>query len=162
MNKPCNMKLKPLLLLLLATSCFGYTAGAQDIGSLAKQKPFEIPGSLSVGTWYYHANGISNRRAPFGWILSGSPLVKLYGVSFPFTLTISDQDRSFSQPFNRYGVSPLSISGQNCMPGTGIFTCQIIPWWVLICPGEGLNLTRVNSGQLLCTGGLTGPYRKTA
>ncbi len=99
------MKLKPLILLILAY-LFCQKGLTQDIKGLAKQKPFEIRGSLSVGTWYYHANGIENRRTPFGWVLSGSPTVKVYGITFPFTVTISDQSRSFSQPFNRYGVSP--------------------------------------------------------
>ncbi len=96
------MKLRYCILLLF----FLPEAHGQDLGTLGKQKPFEIRGSISVGTWYYHANGINNRRAPFGWMLSGAPVIKLYGISFPFMVTLSDQDRSFSQPFNRYGVSP--------------------------------------------------------
>lgn len=79
---------------------------AQEISNLKKQKPFEIRGSLSAGMWFYGSNGIANRRQPFSWYLTGSPAIKIYGISFPVTMTFSEQERRFSQPFNYYGVSP--------------------------------------------------------
>ena len=79
---------------------------AQDMGSLKNQKPFEIRGSLSAGMAFYGVNGIQNRRQPFTWYLTGAPTLKIYGVTMPFSLTVSEQERRFSQPFNHYGVSP--------------------------------------------------------
>ena len=32
--------------------------------------------------------------------------MKWFGMTFPFTLVVSEQERRFSQPFNQYGVSP--------------------------------------------------------
>ncbi|MBW7890627.1 MAG: hypothetical protein H3C48_06320 [Chitinophagaceae bacterium] len=81
-------------------------AFAQDMGSITKQKPFKINGSLSVGAGFYSASGIPNRREPFRWSLMGSPVVSIYGITFPFSFVVSDQERNFSQPFNQYGVSP--------------------------------------------------------
>ena len=78
----------------------------QDIAAIKKEVPFQIKGNISAGMWFYTANGISNRRQPFSWYLTGSPMLKIYGMTFPFTMTVSEQDRRFSQPFNRYGVSP--------------------------------------------------------
>lgn len=74
--------------------------------NLKGKKPFEISGSLSFNTQFYAVNGIENRRQPFTWYLNGTPTIKLYGISIPFSFTVSEQERSFSQPFNRYGASP--------------------------------------------------------
>lgn len=79
---------------------------AQNLQSLRKEEPFRIKGTLSAGMWLYSTSGISSRRQPFSWYLSGSPVLSIYGISFPFTLTVSEQERRFAQPFNRYGVSP--------------------------------------------------------
>lgn len=78
----------------------------QDLKTLSKQKPFDIRGNLSVGASYYQSYGINNRRQPFYWFLSGAPTVSIMGVSFPFSITVSEQERRFSQPFNQYGASP--------------------------------------------------------
>lgn len=79
---------------------------AQNVQSIKTQKPIEIRGSLSAGMLFYGVNGIQNRRQPFSWYLSGAPTLKVYGITMPFSFTVSEQERRFSQPFNRYGVSP--------------------------------------------------------
>lgn len=79
---------------------------AQDLREIPKQKPFQLQGSLAIGASYYQAFGIPNRRQPFYWYLSGSPTISLFGIAFPFSITVSEQERRFSQPFNQYGVSP--------------------------------------------------------
>lgn len=79
---------------------------AQDLEAVRKAEPFSIRGTLSAGMWLYSAQGIASRRQPFSWYLTGAPVVSIYGITFPFTLTVSEQERRFAQPFNRYGVSP--------------------------------------------------------
>lgn len=79
---------------------------AQDLEAVPKAEPFRIRGTLSAGMWLYNVNGIASRRQPFSWYLTGAPVVSIYGITFPFTLTVSEQERRFAQPFNRYGVSP--------------------------------------------------------
>ena len=32
--------------------------------------------------------------------------MKIYGVEIPFSLTVSEQERSFRQPFNQFGITP--------------------------------------------------------
>lgn len=81
-------------------------ARTQDLKTLPKQKPFDIRGNLSIGASYYQSYGINNRRQPFYWFLSGAPTISILGVSFPFSITVSEQERRFSQPFNQYGASP--------------------------------------------------------
>ena len=79
---------------------------AQDIAQTFKQKPLTISGSLSLGSSFYQVKNIPSRREPFSWYLSGSPVLTVYGITMPFSLVVSDQERKFSQPFNQYGVSP--------------------------------------------------------
>jgi hypothetical protein len=78
----------------------------QDIENIAKEKPVSLSGSLSLGSWYSHTSGIQDRRSPFSWYITGAPTLSVYGIMFPFSFTISEQQRYYSQPFNQFGVSP--------------------------------------------------------
>lgn len=83
---------------------------AQNLESISKKEYkkdlIKFNGSLSLGTWFYNATGIQARKNPISWYVSGAPTVSFAGMSFPFSATISEQDRSFQQPFNQFGVSP--------------------------------------------------------
>jgi hypothetical protein len=79
---------------------------AQDLEQLVKQKPFAINGTLGMGIGTYNSNGIPARQRAFSYLLSGAPTLSIYGVSFPFSVVVSDQQRGFRQPFNQYGMSP--------------------------------------------------------
>ena len=79
---------------------------AQDVGSFGSQKPFAINGSVQLRGIYYTATGIPGDRTPFSYIFSGSPTINIYGFSAPFNFTLSEQQRSFRQPFNQFGMSP--------------------------------------------------------
>jgi len=80
---------------------------AQDLGDVIKSKPFKFAGNL-----YLSGNGYSNfsntplRSSPYSYSIIGSPVFTIYGISIPFTFAFSDQQFSYSQPFNIYGVSP--------------------------------------------------------
>jgi hypothetical protein len=78
----------------------------QDISSLKDAKPFTISGNLGISSVFYNVQGRKASREPFSWMLTGSPVVTVYGISFPFSFMVSEQERSFNQPFNQYGVSP--------------------------------------------------------
>lgn len=94
--------LKRILLLLLVPA-WGYT---QDLEAIGGQKPFAVNGSLDVRGIGYTANGIAARRSPFMYMISGSPVFSVYGISIPLYFTYSEQERSFRQPFNQFGMSP--------------------------------------------------------
>ena len=96
------------LQLILFIICYSFNQiFAQDIETISKAKAFSISGSLYVG-----ANGYTNfssdpsRRSPYSYTLLGAPIVTIYGISLPFSFAFSDQQFSYSQPFNIYGVSP--------------------------------------------------------
>jgi hypothetical protein len=89
------------LLCLLSHAIF-----AQDLETITKQKPFDISGAIDIRGIGYSANGIQARRSPFMYVISGSPTISIYGIAIPLSFTFSEQDRSFRQPFNQFGMSP--------------------------------------------------------
>jgi hypothetical protein len=100
------MKITTQTKILILFTLFSHSVLGQDLGSLSKEKPVQLHGSIGLGSAYYGASGVQNRQQPLSWYLSGSPTLSLYGIACPFSLTISEQQRNFSQPFNQYGVSP--------------------------------------------------------
>lgn len=93
-----------LFIICLLSLCV--IANAQDVEQLIKQKPFAINGTLGLGFGTYNSSGIPARQRAFTYLFNGAPTVSVYGVSFPFSVVVSDQQRGFTQPFNQYGISP--------------------------------------------------------
>jgi hypothetical protein len=99
----------PAFLIILIWLGFTLLPGhlyAQNIEGITKEKPIKIDGSIGLGSMLTMQQGGAARRVPFTWYISGSPNVSLYGIQFPFTFVWSEQERNFTQPFNKYGVSP--------------------------------------------------------
>lgn len=94
----------PILLLMFSLSAL--PLAAQDIAGIANQKPFAVTGALDMRVIGYQHKGIPARRSPLSWVISGSPTIALYGIRIPVSFTFSEQERSFSQPFNQFGLSP--------------------------------------------------------
>ncbi len=72
----------------------------------AQKEYVKVNGGISATTILYNANGIENRKDPFSYILSGNVSVSSFGVSLPFSFTISNRNSQFRQPFNQFGLSP--------------------------------------------------------
>ncbi|MBL6448463.1 hypothetical protein JMN32_19275 [Fulvivirga sp. 29W222] len=89
------------------TLCLVFTGvQAQNLDNLKDQEPIKVSGSVNTSGVFYNASGIENRRDPFNWFTTGNLNLDIYGWSVPFSFSFSNQNRSFSQPFNRYGVTP--------------------------------------------------------
>lgn len=80
---------------------------AQDLGSIGKEKPVRLNGSLSLmgGPYFYSGDG-TPRNEPFWWNTNGSLTLSLYGWQVPVSFNVGSQQRTWTQPFNRYGMSP--------------------------------------------------------
>lgn len=80
---------------------------AQDLGAIGKEKPVRINGSLSVmgGPYFYSGDG-TPRNEPFWWNTTGAVTLSLYGWQVPVSFNVGSQQRTWTQPFNRYGMSP--------------------------------------------------------
>jgi len=79
---------------------------AQDLGNLQDQKPVIFHGNFNANIIGYHASGIENRQQPFSYVFSANINASFYGIELPFSFTYSNRQKEFSQPFNRFGISP--------------------------------------------------------
>lgn len=95
-----------LLLWFLYLTCWTLNLKAQDLTNISKQKPFQINGVVDVRAIGYTSKNIPPRRSPLSWVISGSPVLSVYGIKIPVSFTFTEQERSFNQPFNQYGLSP--------------------------------------------------------
>ncbi len=91
-----------LVFILLA----GHSIYAQNLDDLAGKAPVKINGGISASQVFYTANGIDSRRDPYSYFLTGNINFSLYGWSVPFSFALSNQNRSFQQPFNQFGLHP--------------------------------------------------------
>lgn len=82
------------------------SAAAQDVATLKSLKPFSVSGTVGIGIGTYGVSGVPSRARNFSYLISGSPVISVYGISFPVGIVVSDQQRGFTQPFNQYGASP--------------------------------------------------------
>ena len=95
------------LFLVLLSWIWSVKLCAQDLSQIGQSKPVIFSGSVNVqaGPYLYFGDG-EPRNDPFWWQVTGSPSVNIYGWQIPFSFNYGSRNRSFSQPFNRYGVSP--------------------------------------------------------
>ncbi len=82
------------------------TAKSQNLETLKDAKPFVYRGTIQASGGGYFASGIENRKNPYLWSLSGNPTLVVYDIEIPFSFMLSQDNRSFRQPFNQFGLSP--------------------------------------------------------
>jgi hypothetical protein len=90
-----------IMLLMLSLS-----VSAQDLSNIKETKPFKMSGNISLGSFFYNANGIDSRQQPFGYSLGANLNFNIYGIAIPFYASFNEQGSAFQHPFNRYGISP--------------------------------------------------------
>jgi len=81
-------------------------ANAQDLSHIKDAKAFQISGGISTGLNYMDNSNITDAYKPFSYIVNLRLTPSVYGFSFPFSFSYSQMNRSFSQPFYRFGMSP--------------------------------------------------------
>lgn len=65
-----------------------------------------IHGGINFTSLLYFADGIPNRRDPFTFFANGNLNVSLLDWSIPVSYSYSNRKGNFSQPFNRFTLSP--------------------------------------------------------
>lgn len=93
-------------LAFLIALVIAHEAWPQDLEKVNQKNPVQIHGTFGGGLSMYSIDGREANRQPFSWYLLGSPSLDVYGVQLPFYFGLSEQDRSFRQPFNQFGLSP--------------------------------------------------------
>jgi hypothetical protein len=98
-----------LLFIPLNTLCQNDTTGTIDSPSkvieLVKDNVKISGGFGGMGT-AYTSIGLPSQRDPYFWQLNANINLQIGGVSIPFSAVLNQQERSFTQPFNQYGLSP--------------------------------------------------------
>ncbi|MBN1924620.1 MAG: hypothetical protein JW798_02185 [Prolixibacteraceae bacterium] len=94
------------LLLLYLSVLFAVPLLSQNFENIKKEKPVTLSGSLSASTNFYNTNLTGSTRDPFLFLVNGNINVSVYGINLPFTIMYSNRNFDYSQPFNRFGVSP--------------------------------------------------------
>ena len=80
---------------------------AQDLETIDEAAPFTLTGSVSATvSGSVRSGGGEARYDPSAWTLSGSMTPTVYTVQLPFSFLLSSYDRSITQPFNQFGMSP--------------------------------------------------------
>lgn len=64
-----------------------------------------ITGQLSANG-IYNSTNMQSQMQMFTWNIAGNMNAKIYGMDVPFTFSISEQQRSYTQPFNQIGINP--------------------------------------------------------
>ena len=99
-----NFKIKISITIFLVSPLF---LAGQDIAKFNIKQPVKINGGLTATNTFYSAQGMTARRDPYYWMLSGNVNFNLFGVlSVPISIQVSQQNRSYTQPFNQFGMSP--------------------------------------------------------
>jgi len=78
---------------------------AQNVESAAKN-PVKITGNIGVNLGFYNSYGIAPRRDRFSYLFSANVNPRLFGLDMPLSATYSQQETTFLQPFNQFGISP--------------------------------------------------------
>ncbi|MEM9338419.1 MAG: hypothetical protein AAGA66_06795, partial [Bacteroidota bacterium] len=93
-----------LLLLFCGVSC--WFATGQSLDKIGQGRAFSLSGGVNVNQVAYAATGVEGRRDPYNYFMSGNLNIGLYGWNVPLSFSYSNQNASFQQPFNQYGLSP--------------------------------------------------------
>lgn len=109
-----NRIVHPLLKLIFSGMLFMHQAGAfaenNNIDSTTAPsdsvRSVSYNGSLSLSNVLYHTTTDTGYRSPFSYTLSGQFNLSWKSFTLPFSFVYSEQERSFTQPFNQLGASP--------------------------------------------------------
>ncbi len=116
---------------------------AQDLEKIGKKDMLTVGGGLNLSSVFYNANGIPNRRQPFTYFLNGNITANFLGISLPYTFNYSNNQISYSQPYNIQSFNPTYkwIKGY-----AGITSMNFSPYTQSghIFAGGGVELTPKN------------------
>lgn len=97
---------KAFLAFIICCSLGVEDAVAQNLESVGKENPLTVSGGVSLNQIFYGNRGMESRRDPYSYYASGNINFDLYGWSVPLSFAYSNQQVSFQQPFNQYGINP--------------------------------------------------------
>src|SRR6187551_476853 len=103
---PVYLSLKKLGCIVLISVVSPLFLKGQNLESIGKEKPLTVNGGISLNQIFYGSSGIESRRDPYSYFASGNINFNLYGWSVPVSFSLSNQNVTYQQPFNQYGIHP--------------------------------------------------------
>jgi len=94
---------KHIISYLLLISCF---ANAQELSNIGKKPFLTLTGGISLNQIGYFTGDTLSRRNPYSYTFMASLNVSIYGWSIPLSLTYSNRQWSYQQPFNQFSLQP--------------------------------------------------------
>jgi hypothetical protein len=83
------------------------SAQSQDLGSIDWKTPVKVNGGASMSwTGYSHGGLGGGKRDPLTYTITGNLGISILDWSIPLSFAYSTRQLSYSQPFNRIGISP--------------------------------------------------------
>ncbi len=79
---------------------------AQDLSGIGGRTPLTITGSIGTNNTWYHSSNPYQHRSPLSNTLFANLNLDFYGMQVPLSFHFSNNNRDFSHPFARFGMSP--------------------------------------------------------
>lgn len=92
------------ILVLATLALMSFRGSAQDVESF--KDSLRVDGDISLRNVIYNMSGIPDRRVPYSYVINANLNISKGDFSVPLGFTYSEQERSFSQPFNQFGIAP--------------------------------------------------------
>jgi len=83
---------------------FSNTLSAQQLDQVGKKDGLKLNGGLNINQ-VYRSNATSGID-PYAMVVTGNMAANLYGMSIPMSFTWSNQNWTYTQPFNQFSISP--------------------------------------------------------
>jgi hypothetical protein len=82
------------------------TTTSQNLDDFSFKKGLKANGGISFSNDFYAGSDSLVKRDPYAFYLNGNLGLNLWGVAMPFSFSLSNTHRSFTQPFNRFKLDP--------------------------------------------------------
>jgi hypothetical protein len=103
-----NLFFKKHILWLLFVTVFNLgqsvMINAQQLDRIGQEDPLKINGGLSVNQLW--RNNVQPGVKPYSLVATGNLTANLYGMTIPFSFSWSNERWTYTQPFNRFSLSP--------------------------------------------------------
>lgn len=82
------------------------TATSQNLDDFSFKKGLKASGGLSFSNDFYAGSDSLVSRDPYAFYLNGNLNLNLWGIAMPFSFSLSNTQKSYTQPFNRFKLDP--------------------------------------------------------
>lgn len=101
---------KTVVALMMSMACLYANADisttSQRLDEFSFKKGLKVHGGLSFSNNFYAGSDSLVSRDPYAFYLNGNLNLNLWGIGMPFSFSVSNTQKSYTQPFNRFKLDP--------------------------------------------------------